>query len=352
VGDATDCVRLSGVTRDLRFAALVALLLAVSPATGSARWWLSALLGIAGGAVVLALRVWRRRREGGRSAPARDASPAGTPAARPEPLVVAALVGLGLVFAPTFAWLFGEYTEAVWRNVHGVFVPLFAFLLARSALRRDPTPSRREASPWGLPLIAAGLAAAVLDAGVRSGHLAAIGLLLCVPGVSLVFLGPRRTRLLAGPLALCVFALPAPRALEDPLGLTQATAVLADVVVDALGLPVLRHGTLFATRNGPINVSQNCSGLSTLHAAAALAFVLAYTARGTARRILIPLLVYPITAGGNALRLVGLLAATDRWGVGFLNTPLHGFSGLAVLWSVLACLWLCADHRGLREALS
>jgi hypothetical protein len=38
--------------------------------------------------------------------------------------------------------------------------------------------------------------------------------------------------------------------------------------------------------------------------------------------------------------------------MGFLATPLHGFSGLLVLWSVLACLWLCADHRSLREALS
>ena len=341
------------MTRDLRFSALVALLLAVSPATGSARWWLSALLGIAGGAVVLAVRIWRRRREVDLPAPARNPSSAGaTSGIRPDLLAVAALLAVAVAFAPTLAWLFAEYTDAVWRNVHGVFVPLFVFLLARSALRRDPAPSRPDALPWGLLLLAAGLGVAVLDAGVRSHHLAAVGLLVCVPGASLAFLGAGRTRLLAAPLALCAFALPVPAALEDPLGLTRLTTSLADPVVDALGVPALRHGTLFLTRNGSLNVSQNCSGLATLHAAAALSFVLAYTARGLPRRILIPLLVYPLTALANAVRLVGLVVMTDRTGMGFLHTPLHGLSGLLVLWFVLACLWLCADHRALREALS
>jgi len=341
------------VTRDLRFSALVALLLAVSPATGSARWWLSALLGIAGGAVVLALRVRRRRREGVLPAPVGGAL-AGSAASpsRPSPLALASLLVVAVAFAPTLAWLFAEYTNTQWRNIHGVFVPLFVFLLARSALRHDPAPSRSEASPWGLLLLIAGLGLAVLDAGVRSRYLAAGGLILCLPGLSLLFLGARRTRLLAAPLALCVFALPVPEALEDPLGLNGLTAALADRLLDGWGMTVLRHHTAFITRNGPLNVSQNCSGLATLHAAAALSFVLAYTARSLPRRISIPLLVFPLTAFSNALRLLGIVVITDRVGLGFLKTPLHGLSGLLVLWFALACLWLCADHRGLRESLS
>jgi hypothetical protein len=36
----------------------------------------------------------------------------------------------------------------VWRNGHGLFVPLFMGLLARSTLRRDPGTAE-ESSAWG-----------------------------------------------------------------------------------------------------------------------------------------------------------------------------------------------------------
>jgi exosortase/archaeosortase family protein len=109
---------------------------------------------------------------------------------------------------------------------------------------------------------------------------------------------------------------------------------------------------VFITRAGPINVSQNCSGLAVLYAGAALSFVLAYAARDRGRRIVIPLLVYPLTAISNSLRVVGIVALIDRIGPDFLMTPLHGLSGLLVLWFVLVSLWLCADHAGLRETLA
>jgi exosortase len=306
------------------------------------------VLGLAGGAVVLAVRIRRRR-----TTPAAGADPpiSTAPAPRPDPLALAGVVAVAAVFAPTFNWLYAQYTKSLWLNVHGVFVPLFVFLLARSALRRDPAPARPEASPWGLLLVAIGLVLAVVDAGVRSRYLGAVGLVVCVPGLSLCLLGARRTRSIAAPLALSAFALPMPAVLEGRLGLTSITAATSHVAIDWLGIAVLRHETLFLTQNGPINVGQNCNGLSTFYAGAALAFVLAYAARGP-RRVLIPLLVYPLTVLSNTVRLTGIVAITHRSGMEFLQTPLHGLSGLLVLWFVLACLWLCADHRGLREVLS
>jgi exosortase len=266
--------------------------------------------------------------------------------------VLAALALVAIAFAPTIGWLFEEYTHTQWRNVHGIFVPLFVFLLARSALRRDPEPSRPEASAWGFVPLIAGLGLAVLDAGVRSRYLAAVGLVLCIPGLSLLFLGARRTRLLAAPLALCAFALPVPEGLADPFRINAVTSWLAGEIVDASGLAVIRHHTAFLTRNGSVNVSQNCSGLAALYAAFALSFVLAYSARSWRRRIWIPLLVFPLTGLANAVRIAGIVVLTDRVGTHFLRTSLHGLSGLLMLWFVIGCLWLCSDHRGLRESLS
>jgi exosortase len=334
--------------RDLVFPALVAFLLTLSPATGSKRLWLSALLGTAGGGIVLLVRLRRRKRDP--SEPVRTA-PRVSPIP-PQPIVLASLGFVLLAFAPALVWLYLQHTDTQWRNVHGVFIPLFAYLLARSAVRRDPEPSRPESSPWGFPFLITGLALAVFDSGVRSHYLAAVGAILCLPGLSLLFLGARRTRLIAAPLALCLFLLPIPAALEDPLGISAATTAIAERLLDALGMPVLRHETAFFTKNGPVNVSQNCSGLAVLYAGAALAFLLVCTSRDPVRRILIPLLVFPLTAFSNALRVVGIVAILDRAGSSFLSTPLHGLSGLLVLWFVVACLWLCADHPGLREALT
>jgi exosortase len=187
---------------------------------------------------------------------------------------------------------------------------------------------------------------------VRSKYLAAIGAMLCLPGLSLLFLGARRTRLLAAPLALCWFALPIPAALEDPLGINAVTAEITGRILRALGVLVLRHHTVFVTRQAPINVSQNCSGLAAMYAAAALAFVLVNGARDRLRRIVIPLLVFPLVVLSNGVRVAVMLLMIDRVGMGFLQTFWHGLFGLFVLWFALAGLWLAADHKGLRESLA
>ena len=300
--------------RDLRFAGFVALLLAISPTTGSARIWSSALLGGIGGLGFLAARLRRRALEVAVPDPARAL-------AMPPPRVWIALAALALACAPTLGWLFEEYTDRVWRNAHGILLPVFMALLARSALRRD-AGGPAEASAWGFAFLAPGLALVVLDAGVRSHYLSVIGLLLLLPGLSLLFLGARRTRLIAVPLALSIFAIPTPEAMSDPLGLTEATSAIAARLVHALGVPAIRHGTAFVLSDGGVlSVSQNCSGLSALHAAAALSLVLAYAARSWPHRILILLLPYHPHAGRER-------AAAGRAGRGHRpdrrRVPRHG----------------------------
>jgi hypothetical protein len=103
--------------QDFLFPALVAFLLTISPMTGSAVLWRAAILGVAGGAIVFALRVVRRLREP--ASPRAVASPA--PRRWPSPLGIAACAATALAFAPALVWLFQQHTDTLWRNVHGVF---------------------------------------------------------------------------------------------------------------------------------------------------------------------------------------------------------------------------------------
>lgn len=330
--------------RDLRWAAGVGALLALSPLTGSGRRWLSVLLGVVFGGLVFAFRRWQRRRLESDGAPPSWAWP--------EVPVWAALIATTLAFVPTLIWWYGEATASLWRCVHGLFVPVFAFLLARSKLRGDAHPERPESSAWGFAWLASGFALAVIDAGVRSNYLSAFGLLICLPGLSLLFLGARRTRMLLAPFALMLLALPAPELLGDPFWLTINTSRVAEILLGWIDIPALRHGSTFITRGGIVGVGQNCSGLSAFHAAAALSVLLAMCARSRSRQLALLSIPYPLVLGLNAIRCTAIVAGTHFAGLGFLATAVHGFSGLAVIWPALFLLWCCADHPKLRESLS
>ena len=332
-------------SRDLRWAVFVAALVAISPLSGSARAWLSALLGAVGGVAFLGMLAWYRRNEG-------PPEPRPAVLAWPGPPVLLALLGVLLVFAPTLPWLYGEYTNSVWRNVHGLTVPVFVFLLARSALRREGMEGPPEASPWGFAFLAAGMGLAVIDAGVGSHTLATFGLVLCLPGLSLLFLGAPRTRSIAPVLAFACFAIPTPAHIRDALWMVDGSTRLAEPLIHAVGVPVVRFGPMFVTRQGVVAISQNCSGLSALHAAFAFASVLAITSRSWRRAIWPLLLAYPVTLGLNALRSASIVIIHNEIGPAFMHTAVHGLTGLLVIWGALFLLWLICDHQGLREGLS
>jgi exosortase len=329
---------------DLALAALVGVLFALSPLTGRRRILPSLVLGaLAAGAVIAA-----RMRRG---PPARGHSD------RPDALasawpVVGVLALTAILFAPTLYWLFLAFTESVWRNgtrrvraaVHG----------AARAQRAAARPGQRgRVVRVGLCVARPALVLVVADAGIRSRYLSVIGLVLALPGLSLLLLGARRTRAIALPLALGVFLVPIPTLLEDTVGLRVATSAVAKPVLQWIGAPVIWHQTQVRLPNSGFSISDNCSGFAALVASFAFAALLAVTARSRVRGALLLLSVYPAVALANGLRLVALALLVVRFGDPVLiTTPLHGLSGIGVFIVVLGGLWLCADRAGFREAIS
>ena len=101
-------------------------------------------------------------------------------------------------------------------------------------------------------------------------------------------------------------------ALPIPLGMTEqihmqlrliATAATA-WVMPMLGIPVFAEGTTLHLAAGPIQVSDACSGFSTLYAAGAVACLTAYSAPAWQRRALVLLCAAPLAIAANILRIV------------------------------------------------
>ena len=337
--------------QDLAWVVAIAVLTAVSPFT-PADPALTAAGAVIAGALVFGFRLWRRRGE-----VATEGAPSNVRLSVPISVWLCLLL-FAVAMAPTGRWMYQMWTASIWENGHSVFVPLILLYFAhRSLLRRDPGTrdedrGGEESSAWGFLFVVAGLGMVILDTAIRSRYLSALGLLTCIPGLSLLFLGARRTRKLRFPLMLCIFLLPIPFSLGDEILLRDATAVAIEPVLRALGFSVVREFTVLMFPTFSIDISDACSGFSALYASAFVAAILAVHSQSRWRGALLLLSVWPIAVGANVLRATALVWLMEIYGRGILDTRIHPASGAATFVFALVALYLLAGRRTIRAVLA
>jgi exosortase len=340
----TGVLRKGPLLRELALAVTAGVVFTVSPFTPN-ELPPAAAMGFAVGAAVLA---WRLRPQ----SPVWEEAAAEAPAAALgwDRVAGVALVLLCLaVFAPTLHWMYLEWTRSVWSNEHGIFIPFAMAWLAHNALRGDHGPA--EGSAWGLVPLGAGLGLAVLDANAQSRYLAALGLVVALPGLSLLLLGPRRTRALRVPLLLGLLLIPIPYTVGTPLALRTLTATGVLPLLQLLGFTVLREGTQLIMPRQNFLVADACSGVATLYASLACALVLAALARSPWRRLTLILAAPALAIGANIVRVTLLVLLAQAFGTDLLDTALHEASGVATFGVVLAILlWMGNSPQGAQRA--
>jgi exosortase len=249
-------------------------------------------------------------------------------------------------FAQTFAWLWERWTASIYLNAHGLLVPMVIAWLAWENLSRDPVREPRS-SPLGFALLVPGLLMLALDSVIHSDLLAAAGLVVALPGLSLLLLGVERTRSLAFPIALLPLMLPLPYAWLAPVhyGLRVVTAHAAKVLLELTGRPTLLEGTVLRVPQAEVEIADACSGYSALFAALVLAVVLCYLGASWRRRVLLLVAAPVVALSGNVLRAVWLVLAIERWGPEVLETAIHQGSGIVAFAGTLIVLFLLAERR-------
>ena len=261
------------------------------------------------------------------------------------PWLVAA--GLVALFAPTVIWLWERWTLSVWHNAHGLLlVPVVAYFVWEElkGLRHLPPSS----TPWGFAILLPALALHALDAGMNTQLLAAVALVLALPGLSLLFLGVERTKAIGFPLFLLVLALPIPLSFTETIHLQLrhvATAATA-AIVPHLGIPVFVEGTTLHMAAGSLQVADACSGFSTLHAAIAVSLLTAYLTPSVSRRALVLMAAAPIAIASNVLRIVLLVVMVVWRGPDVLETFIHPLSGMMTFaLSLPIIFWLGGNEQ-------
>lgn len=253
------------------------------------------------------------------------------------------LAALAVLFAPTGLWLLDHWTFSVWRDVHGLLVPVAMAMLARRTLA-EAAPFEPTGTPLGLAALLPALA--FLGAGVRAEQpmLGAVGLVLAAPAVTFWLLGSKLTRSLWPVFLLGVFMLPAP--LESPVHrlLMDATAAAVHPILDAVGYGVVRGGTTLEIGGYAFEIAASCSGVSTLYATAFMALTLATLSRSGPRRAALVALALPLAFATNAVRVAALIAASLAVGTDFLDTPIHkGTGAVAFLVAFAGLAWIAGS---------
>ncbi|MDJ0787139.1 MAG: exosortase/archaeosortase family protein [Myxococcota bacterium] len=256
------------------------------------------------------------------------------------------LVPLIALTVPTATFLWHEWTKTVYTNGHGMMVPVLVGVLAWQTLSRHP--AREEPNPWGFAILIPALLIIALDTAIHTQLLAVFGLLLALPGISLLLLGTERSKALFFPWLLTFFMMPIPNAFVAPIHLVLREVTITGVgwFLHAIQLPVLIEGFYIYQPSGVLWVANECSGFSTLYASVTVALVLCFLSESWKSRLLLIALCAPFALGANILR-VSLLALVVNLpnGRALLDGPLHQASGWMTFMVAFACLYLVADMR-------
>lgn len=254
-------------------------------------------------------------------------------------------------FAPTFLWLCQRWTANVYLNAHGLLMPFIVAYLVRAGLRMDRV-KQVESSRAGFLLLGAGFALVVIDSVVRTQLLSALALVVCMPGLSLLLLGARRTKMLAIPWAMALLMLPIPAAFVETvqLKLRRISAAGAEEIVRAFGTTVSREDTTLQLGNASLEIADACSGFSALYATIAFACILAYVTVSRTRRTAVLLAAAPAAIASNVLRCSFLAVLVDSRGSSVLETSIHPLSGILTILLAGIILSMLARERMERAA--
>jgi exosortase len=250
-----------------------------------------------------------------------------------------------ILYAPTARFLWERWTMSVWHNAHGVLVPpVVGYLIYHELKRFKGSPPA--ASAWGFALLVPALLLHALDTGMHTQLLSAVSILIALPGLSLLLLGMERTRAILFPLVFLVAALPIPLGMTEQIHmqLRLIATAMTSAIVPMLGIPLYAEGTTIWLVAGPLEVSDACSGFSTLYAAGAVACLTAYSTPGWRRRLLVLGSAAPLAIAANILRIVFLVLLVAWQGPDILSTFLHPLSGMMTFALALPVIfWLGGD---------
>jgi exosortase len=250
-----------------------------------------------------------------------------------------------LLFWPTFLWMAERFDAADSFYSHGWLIPLAsAWLVWRKKDELKKIPARPSYSGLTLlvPAVLVHLAATFLSIGILSG----VAMLAALTGLVWTLYGFKMLWALKFPLAFLVFMIPLPGILLIAISFKMKliAATLATWVIQILGIPAVRAGSMIHVPGISVVVDDTCSGLRSLISLIALSTLwTALMPAGTKpwQKMVLVAASIPISLIANMIRIITLVMLSAIYGARVAESFIHMGSGFVVFGVALVALaWL------------
>jgi len=249
---------------------------------------------------------------------------------------------VGLVYFPTFIWMWDRWFKEESYYSHGILVPFVVIFLI--LFKKDELKSVKiRPDKLGLVFIVAALAVHLVSAWVKVYFTSGFSLILLTLGLALYFLGKEYFKKVFYPILFSVFMVPMPMVLIANISvkLKLFAAQCATILLNKIGIPALRDGSTIRTIHSYMMVEGPCSGLRSLISLLALGAVVAYFMKANViKKAVLFILTVPIAICANVFRVVLLTGVNEIYGEKFAMGWFHDFSGFLLFFVALLGLMI------------
>jgi len=264
---------------------------------------------------------------------------------------VAAVVALGVVVAALYWPIVVKLVRDWWSDPdysHAFIVVPLAIGLAW-AHRRELAQTTPSPSAAGLAVVVVSLLLLVVGTLGAELFLTRVSLVGFTAGAVVYLLGWAHLRLLAFPLILLALTIPIPAIVITrlTLSLQLCASTIAEWLLSAVRIPVLREGNVLVLPNATLQVAEACSGIRSMTALLTLALVVArFSDSRWLRRTVIVLSAIPIAVLVNGLRVAAASIAARWFGAAAVEGMLHEILGWAMFLVAFVLMVACARAIG------
>jgi len=224
---------------------------------------------------------------------------------------------------------------------HAFFVPLVSGYLVWQR-RADLASVTPVPCYWGLVLVILGSLQMMLGTLSAQIFIARTAFLVSLIGAVWFLGGTRTLKILSFPMFLLVFMFPIPAIIyaQLTLPLQLFASSVAETILNAIGIPVLREGNVIELASQHLSVVEACSGIRSLLTLSYLALVYGYffDPKTWMRWVLLAGTV-PIAIAANAIR-VTLTGVISEWRTDLAHGFFHTVEGWVLFAVAVALLFL------------
>lgn len=246
---------------------------------------------------------------------------------------LSALLGLTLLaYIPTFIWMFDRWNAKDSYYSHGLLVPLVSIFIIW--LKREKL-SKISIKPTNLGWVFFGLGILthIISALLRVYFSSAFSLIFVIIGLVLLFFGTKYLKELAFPIIFLIFMIPLPLVVIANISfkLKIFAAQVSTVIINKMGIPAIRDGSIIKTANSYLIVEDPCSGIRSLISLIALGALMAYFSNiSRFKKPILFLSSIPIAIATNIIRIVALSLASEMYGAKLATGAFHNIMGVLV----------------------